>query len=88
MPEPIKEDRAEFVLSVAKKSWIIDSVHRTNDTIRREYWEKRWGMVKEEETKIAGISMTMVLFAILSLGLAVSIYVYQNAAAPAAVHMS
>jgi hypothetical protein len=45
-------------------------------------------MVKEEETKIAGISMTMVLFAILSLGLAVSIYVYQNAAAPAAVHMS
>ena len=44
------------VYHVTKKIGIIDSVHATNDTIRREYWEKRWGMVKDDE-KNGGMSI-------------------------------
>lgn len=39
------------VYQVAKSIGIIDKVHRTNDAATREYWEKQWGMVKEEKNE-------------------------------------
>lgn len=67
------------VYHVTKKIGIIDSVHATNDTIRREYWEKKWGMVKEDDRKV-GISMKLFLFTVLAAGIGVAFYVYPRTA--------
>ena len=65
------------VYAAAKSMGIIDAVHATNDIARREYWEKRWGMIQEEKVK-GGISAKVLLLAVLCAGLAFSVYVYQQ----------
>ena len=69
------------VYNAAKAMGVIDAVHATNDKARREYWEKRWGMIQEDKSK-GGISAKMLLSAILCVGFAVSMYVYHHMMTP------
>lgn len=70
------------VYSAAKSMGIIEAAHATNDKARREYWEKRWGMVQEDKTK-GGLKAKALLSAILCIGFAVFMYVYQQLIPPA-----
>ena len=70
------------VYHAAKSMGIIDAAHATNDKARREYWEKRWGMIQESKSQ-GGVSAKILLSAILCAGFAFSMYVYQQMAPPA-----
>ena len=54
------------VYDMSKKMGIIDSVHDTNDKVRRDYWEKRWGMVSNKDERMGTFGKVAVVSSILA----------------------